>query len=145
MKKFKLWLFVLLVAGLLGGSYVWFFVYNKPHRNIETASPDYILTAESLYAHYSNNSTQEGKNLVGTVLQISGMPTSVETVDSLHIVVFAYTEGVFGDEGIRCTLLHSQHQYLKSIVPGRPVTLKGLCSGYNGTDVILEQCSIINE
>ncbi|MBU2554348.1 MAG: OB-fold putative lipoprotein [Bacteroidetes bacterium] len=145
MKKFKLWLLILLAAGLLGGTYVWFFVYNKPHRNIETASPDYILTAESLYTHYSNKSTPEGENYDGAVLQISGIPTSIETVDSLRIVVFAFTEGVFGDEGIRCTLLPSHHQYLKSIVPGRPVTLKGLCSGYNGTDVILEQCSIINE
>jgi len=95
MKKFKLWLLILLAAGLLGGTYVWFFVYNKPHRNIETASPDYILSAESFYTHYSNKSTPEGENYDGAVLQISGIPTSIETVDSLRIVVFAFTEGRF--------------------------------------------------
>lgn len=109
MKKFKLWLLILLAAGFLGDTYVWFFVYNKPHRNIETASPDYILAAESLYAHYSNKATPEGENYNGVVLQISGIPTSIETVDSLRIVVFAFAEGVFGDEGIRCTLLPSHH------------------------------------
>ena len=58
-------------------------------------------------------------------------------------MVFAYRKGDFGDEGVRVTMLPEYHQAGKAINPFKPVVIKGLCTGYNDTDVILENGSII--
>jgi hypothetical protein len=69
----------------------------------------------------------------------------VETPDSLTIVVFALGEGMFGDEGIRLTMLDNHSQAAIALLKDASATLKGYCTGYNGTDVILEKCSIVIE
>ena len=123
--------------------YTWFFVYNKPHNNIEKATPDYILSSEDCYFHYKNNENSETNNYTGKVLQLTGLASSVEQSDSLTIVVFVYNNGMFGDEGIRCTMLPKYNNVVENINLKNPITIKGYCSGYNDTDVILEQCSLI--
>jgi len=145
MKRVKQLLILTLIVGVLGGTYVWFFVYNKPHRDIESATPDYTETALSLYTHYQGGLNSPEKNLDGTVVEFSGVPSKVEVGDSLHVVVFAFGEGMFGDEGIRCTFLPKYNTQIEQLNVNQQHTIKGFCSGYNGTDVILEQCSLINK
>jgi tRNA_anti-like len=142
----KNWIKVISFAGIVCIGiliYVWFFVYNKPHKDIEKATPEYVITALSCYNHYANEKNSESLNYTGKVLQISGMPTSIEKADSSIIVVFAFNSGIFGDEGIRCTMLPSYNNMLNNLSLTENITIKGFCSGYNETDVILEQCSII--
>jgi len=143
----KNWIKILLVGAVIGiGSivYIWFFVYNKPHKNIEKSTPDYIITANECYNQYAENQNTELVVYTGKVLQITGTPTSVENTDSLTVITFVFNEGVFGDEGIRCTLLSSYNEIAENLNLSEFITIKGYCSGYNDTDVILEQCSIIN-
>jgi len=145
MKRVKQFLILALIVGVLGGAYIWFFVYNKPHRDIEHATPDYTETAISLYTHYQGGHNSEQKNLDGTVVEFSGVPSKIEVGDSLHVVVFAFGEGLFGDEGIRCTFLPNYNSQIEQLDINQQLTIKGFCSGYNGTDVILEQCSLTNQ
>ena len=144
----KNWIKILIIAagiGIAGLAYIWFFVYNKPHRNIEKSKPDYVISAGACYQHYSEGQNTEMKNYTGSVLQISGIPSSIENSDSLMVVVFVFNNGMFGDEGIRCTLLTSYSKLAQNINLTETITIKGYCSGYNDTDVIIEQCSIIKD
>ncbi|MCP4909369.1 MAG: hypothetical protein GY907_01570 [Bacteroidetes bacterium] len=125
-------------------AYVWFFVYNKPHRNYETAEPDYKLKAKDCYYHFSNGIESPTFSYTGKVLEITGVPTYIEYMDTSSIVVFVYEFGMFGDEGIRCALLPKYYIQSKGINDLEEVTIKGYCSGYNDIDVIIEQCSLIN-
>jgi len=144
MKKWFKILLVTSVVGVTALAYIWFFVYNKPHQNIEKSTPDFIISTNECYNHYADGNNSEIKNYTGKVLQIEGIPTSIEKNDSLVVVVFVFNEGMFGDEGIRCTMLPSYAEKSKNINVLKPITIKGYCSGYNDTDVILEQCSLIN-
>lgn len=135
---------VVAVIGLAGLAYVWFFVYNKAHQDIEKSTPDFVVTADDCYTHYSQGQNTELKNYTGSVIQIRGTPSLIENNDSLLVVVFVFNNGMFGDEGIRCTLLPSYNKKAQNIDLTKIITIKGYCSGYNDTDVILEQCSIIN-
>ncbi len=144
----KNWLKVFAFAAIIGTiaiTYMWFFVYNKPHKDFEKANPDYVISAAECYNHYAKNKNTEEKNYTGKVLQISGTPTSIESNDSTVVVVFAFNNGMFGDEGIRCTLLPSHNERAKELSTTSSVIIKGFCSGYNDTDVVLEQCSIITK
>jgi hypothetical protein len=130
---------VLAVVGVLAAAYVWFFVYNKPHKNYEKAKPEAVLTAADCFNSFVNN----GNAHTGKVLQLDGMPSYIENQDSLVIVVFVFNEGMFGDEGIRCTMLPKYKEAALALNLDEKIIIKGLCTGYNGTDVILEHCSII--
>ncbi len=144
----KNWLKVFAFAAIIGSmaiAYMWFFVYNKPHRDIEKSNPDYVISAAECYNHYAKGKNTEENNYTGKVLQISGMPTSIESNDSTVVVVFAFNSGMFGDEGIRCTMLQSHNERALQLSSSGSVIIKGFCSGYNDTDVIIEQCSIITK
>lgn len=133
------------VVGSLAIAYMWFFMYNKPHKDIAKANPDYVISAAECYNHYAKGKNTEANNYTGKVLQLSGTPTSIESNDSTVVVVFAFNSGMFGDEGIRCTMLQSHTEMAKELSNTSSVIIKGFCSGYNDTDVILEQCSIITK
>ena len=135
----------LFLVGILAALYVWFFVYNKPHRDYEKADPDHVLAAEELFFKYRQDKALADSLYTGMVVQISGEIDKVESPDSSLIAVFVFDQGMFGDEGVRCILLPNQHTKLKSFSPRDKITLKGYCTGYNDTDVIIEKSSIVIE
>ena len=79
----------------------------------------------------------------GRVVLLSGKLDKVEETDSLVTAVFVFNQGMFGDEGIRCSMLPHHGSKLKSVPFGSEVSIKGYITGYNETDVILEQCSLV--
>jgi type II secretory pathway pseudopilin PulG len=144
MKKWLKVLLVLAVIGIIAALYIYFFVYNKPHRDIEKAKPDFTMQAEMLYNEFTSQKDSANTKYLDKVLEINGNLKSVEKTDTLSIIVFSFNEGMFGDEGIRCTLLPKYREMASDLKPNDMVTIKGLCQGYNDTDVILEKCSITN-
>ncbi len=138
MKKLIL---IIIILGLAAGIYGWFFIYNKPHTDYENKSPDYSLTAKQLFNQFVK---KPDINYTGKVLQVSGIFQSIEDEDSLITIVFVFNEGMFGDEGLRCTFIPHFNDQLRDLKPPAPITLKGFCSGYNDTDVIMEHCSLVN-
>ena len=141
MKKFKKIAGWFLLVILAATAYVWFFVYNKPHRDFEKAKPDIVESAWQCYQNFTKNKATEA----GKVLKIYGLPSGIEHSDSLVVVVFAFQKGMFGDEGIRCAMLPDYQEEALKLSTRDTVYIKGFCSGYNGTDVILEDCSIVHK
>ncbi len=144
MKKLLKIVGILAIIGVLAAAYVWFFVYNKPHRDYENAKPDHVMSANACYQHYVKGE-QDEVSYTGKILELSGIPSGIEDRDSLVVLAFVFNKGMFGDEGIRCTMLSKYNETALGLDLNENVTVKGFCSGYNGTDVILEQCSIINK
>lgn len=134
---------VLVVLGIVGAGLGYKFIYNKPHKNYEKAAADYSLAGLELFSQFKSSTQQASDRYTGKVLEITGKLNSVETPDSLTIAVFAMAEGMFGDEGIRCAMLPNHSQNISQLV-GSEIRLKGYCTGYNETDVILEKCSLVN-
>lgn len=145
MKKLLIIALVLLVAGAIAAFFVYKYVYNKPHRDYKVAKADLAIESKRLWTDFSMNKDIADPKYTGKVLEIDGIIMRVEQVDSLVIVVFAYRKGDFGDEGVRVTMLPEFKQAAMAIDPFKPVKIKGLCTGYNGTDVILENGSIIGK
>lgn len=143
MKKLLIILLVLLVVAAAAAFYVYKYVYNKPHPDFEQAEAELSIRAKRLWTDYSMNKEIADGNYTGKILEIEGTIMRVEEVDDMVIVVFAFRQGDFGDEGIRVTMLPQFHQAAKGIDPFKPVKIKGLCTGYNDIDVIIENGSIV--
>ncbi|MBW6459987.1 MAG: OB-fold putative lipoprotein [Bacteroidales bacterium] len=143
MKKLLIILLVLLVVAAAAAFYVYKYIYNKPHPDFEQVESELSVRAKRLWTDYSMNKEIADGNYTDKMLEIEGTIMRVEEVDDMVIVVFAFRHGDFGDEGIRVTMLPQFHQAAKGIDPFKPVKIKGLCTGYNGIDVIVENGSIV--
>lgn len=144
MKKIYLFLIIAAIIGLLAGAYGWFFVYNKPHTDYSTATPFAKISADECYNGFVISS-EPSKLWLGQVIEIHGKATIFEQTDSLSILVFVFNEDeMFGNEGIRCSFLPNDAEQAARLNLPAEVTLKGYCTGYNGSDVLLEQCVFTN-
>ena len=142
MKNWIKIIIVLVILGIIGAGLGYKFIYNKPHRNYEKAKPDYKVSSQELFSNYQNARHAAEKKYNGKVLEINGYLNKVETPDSLTIGIMVLGNGMFGDEGIRFTMLPKFSDQLSAFV-GAQVIIKGYCTGYNDTDVIFEKCSIV--
>ncbi|MCF8235413.1 MAG: OB-fold putative lipoprotein [Bacteroidales bacterium] len=134
---------ILLVVGALAAYLVYEFVINKSHPDYENLEPDYVVTAQQLYNDFANDRATAEQKYNGKMVQLSGVLDKIDQPDSLVIAVFVFNKGMFGEEGIRATMLPSHQQKLLQANSGTEITLKGFCTGYNDVDVILEKSSII--
>jgi hypothetical protein len=144
----KKWLKIagsLAVIGIIAAILLYIFVYNKPHPKYEKLKPEYVLEARELYKSFSENSSIANQKYTGKMIQVEGELNEYETVDSLVIAVFIFEEGLFGGQGIRCTMLPNYNEEIIEPGTGSAVKIKGLCTGYNDTDVILEYCSLVKD
>ncbi len=141
MKKWKIIILALFVTGLAVAVAVYFLVYNKPHPDYEKAKPDIVISAEDLYSAFVVDEAAANLLFNGKVIVIDGPVATVEQVDDLVIVSFVFEEGFFGGEGVRSTMLEGHHHKALNLVPGDHVGIKGFCTGFTGSDVILEHGS----
>jgi hypothetical protein len=143
MKKIGLITLALIILAGAAAFIVYKYVYNKPHPDYVKEKAEVTIAAKRLWVDYSMNKDIADPKYTGKVIEIKGSIMRVETVENLVIVVFAYKKGDFGDEGIRVTMLPAYHQAAKGINPFKDIRIKGLCTGYNGQDVIMEDGSIV--
>lgn len=145
MKKFLKIILILAAVGIVAAILVYKFYINKPHADIEKAKPEFVLSAQDLYNEFKNDLAATSTKYNGKVLELTGNLTKIEKPDTLVLMVFVFNEGMFGDEGVRCTMLPNHNEKALALLPGALVKVKGYCAGFNDPDVILEKCSVVEE
>jgi hypothetical protein len=144
-RKIIITIFVVAVLGILAAALGYFFVYNKKHPNYEELKPDFSLEAASLFEAYRSDIAQASAMYNGKIVAVSGRLSAIDEGDGITVAVFAIKEGMFGDEGLRISMLPAHAEKLKQIAPGTIVSIKGYVTGYNETDVVFEHGSIISQ
>ena len=142
----KNWIKILIglaIVGMIVAFLGYKFVYNKQHPNYENMEADFKIAAKDLYEAFKADATTTGQKYNGKVVEISGTVSSVEEVDTLVVAVFAFEDGMFGKQGVRVTMLPKFYNGIKNYASVEEIVLKGFCSGYNDTDVIIEKGSIV--
>ncbi|MFC2107006.1 hypothetical protein ACFLRY_01595 [Bacteroidota bacterium] len=142
MKSWLKYLIIIILLGILGVFLFYNFYINKSHPEYENLEAVYTLNASKLYFSYKSDKELADSNYTGKMLQISGALSSVEKHDTIITAVFVFDEGMFGDEGVRCSFLPKFHKEVLDWQKDEIYTIKGLCLGFNDTDVILDKCSI---
>lgn len=132
----------LLVIGLLGGAYGYFFMYHKSHPDYENLEADISISTEELY--FQCRDEGNAALYTGKIIELTGRAHQIEKNDSLRTLVFIYDEGMFGSEGVRVTFLAKYNQQINDLDLRSEIRIKAFCTGYNDTDVILEKASLLN-
>lgn len=143
MKKLLIIALVLLLLAAAAAFIVYKYVYNKPHPDYEKARAEVSVQAETLWTDFTMNKENADEMYTGKMVALEGMIDHVEEVDDMIILVYVFNQGIFGDEGIRVSMLPQFQNEALEISPSGPVNIKGLCTGYNGIDVIIEKGSIV--
>jgi hypothetical protein len=143
MKKWLKIALIITAIGIVAAILVYKFYINKPHPDFEKLSPDYQLKAEAFYNEYIKEKVTADVKYNGKIVELSGNISNIESIDTLVVASFVFKQGDFGDEGIRCTMLKKFNEETKKIALGSEVKIKGFCSGFNDTDVIIEKASIV--
>lgn len=136
-------LIALFVTGAVSAGLVYKFVINKPHTDFAKARPAYIVSASDLFNSFRSEREAAEQKYNGQVVLLNGKLDKIERSEGIVTGVFVFDQGMFGDEGVRCTMLPDHASSIENLPEGSDVQLKGFLTGYNDTDVILEQCSVI--
>jgi hypothetical protein len=144
MKTWKKWILLITIIGLIGAIMLFFLVYNKPHVDYERAKPEIEIYAADLYQAFIDDEQAAEEKYIGKVIAIEGSMGYIEEHEGFMIVGFVFQDGLFGSQGIRCIMLENHARQAASLSPGTSVNIKGLCTGFNGYDVIMEHCSFKN-
>ncbi|MDP2237922.1 MAG: hypothetical protein Q8J88_15940 [Bacteroidales bacterium] len=144
----------LLLAGLLIGGGIGYYLFNMPHRDIRKVKTDYAVSvAEIVNEYLTEAETANAKYLSddgnSKVLEISGSVYQISEDFNGRKVVLLKEEGMRA--GVSCTFLIEASENATKLKIGQTTVIKGVIrSGANYIEdfdlyehVILEQCDIV--
>lgn len=137
----KTWITLAIIIGLAGlvGAGIGVYMWNKPHSDIASLTPDHKMEAEELYRAYFKSEKEANDKYLKSVIEISG--TIREISRSKDGKINNILLGVKGQPGgIQCQLDPVSGADEKQYERGAEVTLKGKCSGKTMLDVQLSRC-----
>jgi hypothetical protein len=143
----KNWLKILIglaIVGIIAAFLVFKFYINKPHADIEHATPAYTMAAAELWKQYNADLKLSDSLYTGKVIEVTGNLSRADKSDTLTFAVFVMeADSMFGDKSIRCEMLPKFGAEAAAIAPGTAVKIKGFCNGFDQTDVKFSKCSVI--
>lgn len=138
MKKYLKYILLLGVIGI-GAAY---YMYNKPHKNMEKAKADYSIEASNLLTAFEEDESAANTKYLDKTLEISGTVKETRTDEEGMVSVTLET----GNElsGVICQLDNLTTHKKTDFQAGEKVIFKGLCTGML-MDVIIVRCVQTNQ
>lgn len=150
MKRKKIIRYILL--GLLlviaaAGIYI-YKEYNRTHKDTAKLTPDYSVTATGLLQEFNGDENASNTKYWDKVIRVQGTVKELLKDDKgFYSVVLGDTASM---SSVRCSIDSLHTSEAATLQKGTPITLKGICSGYNadellGSDVILVRSVVDNK
>jgi hypothetical protein len=147
---------VVAITGLLAGGGIGLYMFNMPHRDVQSAKTDYSLTTTQIVLEYlSDKSAANTKYLASDgnskILEITGVVKKItEDFDGRKIVLL---KGKDDKAGVSASFTRETNKNLADIEPGHIITVKGVIRSGADYDedlglyenVILEKSDVIKK
>ena len=135
---------IILAVFLIAGSSSIYYIFNKPHRNIDLETPAYRIDAKTLHNKFDDDEVFANQTYANQVVQVTGNITEL-FIDGYQISIVLYDE----QHGVSCELdsltIDRNKAIINSLKIGDQITLKGKCDGFDMImGVVLTRCFIIN-
>lgn len=147
---------VLLGIGIVTAAGIVYYMFNMPHRDVQSSSTDYVVEAGHLVIEYLTDPVaanekyldQEGDS---KILEVSGTVASVSEDYNQQKVVLLKSDS--DKAGVSCTFTHDTNTAAEGLVPGQKIVVKGVIRAGASYDedlgmyenVILEKCDIVSK
>lgn len=135
---------ILAVIGLVSAALIWKFYVNKPHEDIDSATPAYSMTTEEIWKQYNTDQKTADSLYTGKVIELSGVLSRVDKNDTIVSVIFVMAaDEMFGDKTISCQMYNKHNDEASALTAGSKLKVKGFCTGFNDPDIKFNKCSIV--
>lgn len=128
---------ILIVAGTV------FYVYYKPHRNVESEKPMIVVDGNDLFKKYTENEKLADSLYLNKLIQVKGeVGEIIKDQKGERVIVLKGETDIFG---VVCSIDESDldnRRKAASVKVGDVITVKGICSGFD-SDVKLNNCVIV--
>jgi len=144
MKKFLKIAGILAIFGLVAAALIWKFYINKPHEDIDKATPAFSITTEEIWKQYTSDEQKSNLMYNNKVIELTGTVGQVIDNDTLVTVAFIMeADSMFGNKSISCEMSNKYNEDAKLLSNGITVKIKGFCTGFDQIDIKLNKCSIV--
>jgi len=147
---------ILGVAGLLFGGGIGLYMFNKPHRDVQSANADYTLSASEIVSEYLNDKDAANKKYLAAdgdskILEISGIVSKIsEDFNGQKVVLLK------GDQlkaGVSASFTSETNSSLDDVQLDQTITIKGVIRSGASYDedlemyehVIIEKSNIVSK
>lgn len=152
-KRIKIILALLIMAGVLGGFYV-YYLFNMPHINVQAQEADYTLESSSLVKEYLSDEKKANDKFLSEegnskILIVKGTIESVGVDMNNQRTVLLKESGDLA--GVNCVFMASSNAKAVSLEKGQKVAIKGIIRSGASYDsdlelyenVLLEKCDVV--
>jgi len=158
MKKRKIFktIAIIGIAGLLIGGGIILYMFNMPHRDVQSVKADYSLTSTQIVSEYLSDKDIANKKYLSAdgeskILEISGVVSKIsEDYNGQKVVLLKNTED---NAGVSATFTAETNANLDGVELGQSITIKGVIRSGASYDedlemfenVILEKSDIVKK
>ncbi|MFK5878916.1 MAG: hypothetical protein QM478_05410 [Flavobacteriaceae bacterium] len=145
---------VVAIVGILIASGIIYYMFNKPHRDVQASKVDYTLTATEIVSEYLNDSESANTKYLdeagnSKIVAITGEIYSISTDQKNQKVVLLKSAN--DKAGVSCTFTEATNMNAEKLQKGQTVTIKGVIRSGAGfdkdldlyEDVIVEKSDVI--
>jgi len=144
MKKLLKIVLILAAIGLVAAALIWKFYVNKPHEDIDSVSPAFSMTTEEIWSQYTTNRKIADSLYNNQVIELTGSLSRIDKNDSIVSVIFVMAaDSMFGDKTIACQMYKKHNDEAFALTANANVKIKGMCVGFDDTDIKFNKCSIV--
>lgn len=132
---------ILLIVGLLIGGGTVLYMFNMPHRNVQSASTDFSLTASQLVSEYLENPRQANEKYLADdgdskILEIKGTIAKIsEDFNGQKVILLKEASD---KAGVNCSFTKATNQHISTLKIGETVKIKGVIRSGASYDEDLE-------
>ncbi len=128
-------IYLLLAVAFAGGA-IGYYLWNKPHVDMQSAKADLAIDAAALFNEYSADETAANAKYLDKMIAVSGKVKETTKAEDGTVKVSLNTGSDFG---VLCELDPLSKHPRTEFTEGETVTFKGNCTGLN-FDVQLTRC-----
>ena len=152
-KKILKWGLITAVVGLLIGGGIVLYLFNMPHRDVQSTPADYIMNAQELVDEYLEDASKANAKFLqeegdSKIIAVTGTVASIEENMNHEKVVLLMEKD--GKAGVNCTFMENTNSNASALKIGQVTSIKGVIragASYDEDmelyeDVIMEKCDI---
>jgi hypothetical protein len=128
-------IYILLALACAGGA-VGYYLWNKPHENMQSAKADMAIDAAALFNEFNTDENAANTKYLDKTVAVSGTVKESNKTEDGTVKVSLDTGSDFG---VLCELDPLSQHARTDFAAGEKVVFKGICTGLN-FDVQLTRC-----
>jgi hypothetical protein len=147
---------ILLAVGVSVALGAGIYMFNMPHRDVQSAKTDFKISATELVNEYLTGSTEANNKYLddegdSKILEVSGTVSKISKDFNDQVVILLKESGA--KAGVSCTLISTSGETGKQVIVGEEIRVKGVIrSGaiYDADldmyeNVIMEKCDLVSK